>query len=399
MNKLFHNTSLIILFSLNLLLYGQPRFKLVPVDQVETSSNTVTCTIHQAGDQYYAYSAGDGNKIDVFEVLNNGKMQPLTSYVVSGGKNTIRGLVTDQVAGKDFLFAGLKGGNSIEVFRINQDGTLKSVFVLPDTDSTYLGIVITLQVVHMESDSYLFVGGLEKNPGLSSFRITEAGELIHVQSMADDKTRFTDGIIGMSIHKVKRETYLFTGGFQDNGLSSFRVKEDGHFENISNIGDDHNLFLNGTYPVISASKSTWNYVVVGHRHHIYYKPTPWVKDRHTYFYHGDAVSVFRVDEKGQLLPRSVFKGNSETLIKGQTRLHKLPLDDEYDLIGVATRDDKSIQLCLLNQMGRLIDAGNIRTGFPIYYGLAGKKIGDRLFLFAGSVKGKEFVSYRLDPID
>ena len=48
---------------------------------------------------------------------------------------------------------------------------------------------------------------------------------------------------------------------------------------------------------ISATKSGWHYVVVGHRHHIYYKLTPWVKDRHTYYYHGDAVSVFRVDEQ------------------------------------------------------------------------------------------------------
>ena len=286
----------------------------------------------------------------------------------------------------------------MEVFKINPNGTLNSVFVLPDTDSTYLGIVITLQVIHMDSASYLFVGGLEKTPGLSSFKITAAGQLEHVQSIADTKEIFTDGIIGMSMHRVDGKTFLFTGGFQDNGLSSFRIYEDGHFENISNIGDDYTLFLNGTYPVISATKSGWNYVVVGHRHHIYYKPTPWVKDRHTYYYHGDAVSVFRVDEQGQLLPRSIFQGNSETLIKGQTRLHKLPLDKDYDLIAVATRDDQSIQLCVLNNTGRLIDAGKIKTGFPIYYGLCGQKIGDQLFLFAGSVGGKEFASYRLDPI-
>ncbi|MEM9848280.1 MAG: stress protein, partial [Bacteroidota bacterium] len=113
---------------------------------------------------------------------------------------------------------------------------------------------------------------------------------------------------------------------------------------------------------------------------------------------GDAVSVFIVDELGQLHPRSVFKGNSETMIEGQTRLHKLPLDDNYDLIAVATRDNQSIQLCVLNNKGRLIDAGKISTGFEIYYGLAGQKIGEKLFLFAGSVGGKELVSYRLDLV-
>ena len=386
----------VILCSLGTDLYGQPQFKIVPIDEVETSFNTVTCTVHQSGSEHYLYSAGDGNKIDVFSIQDGGKIQLLTSYVVTGGDNTVRGLITDQISGNDFLFAGLKGGNAVEVFKINPDGTLSSVFVLHDTDSTYLGIVITLEVIHMESASYLFVGGLEKTPGLSSFRITAEGRLEHVQSIADTRDIFTDGIIGMSEHKIDGKTFLFTGGFQDNGLSSFRVYEDGHFENISNIGDDYKLYLNGTYPVISATRSGWNYVVVGHRHHIYYKPTPWVKDRHTYYYHGDAVSVFRVDEQGQLIPRSVFQGNSETLIKGQTRLHKLPFDENYDLIAVATRDDQSIQLCLLSQTGRLIDAGKIKTGFPIYYGLCGQKIGDQLFLFAGSVGGKVLASYRLD---
>ncbi|MEM6768693.1 MAG: stress protein [Bacteroidota bacterium] len=398
MPKLFSYILLSISFLLTLDIYGQPEFKIVPISTVETSYNTVTCTVHQLGSQNYLYTAGDGNKIDLFEIENDGSMQFLTNYVVSGGKNTVRGLITDKIGGNDYLFAGLKGGNAVEVYRINSDGTLKSVFVLPDTDTTYLGIVITLQVIHMETASYLFVGGLEQTPGLSAFRVTEEGKLVHVQSMADSEEVFTDGIIGMSTHQIDGKTFLFTGGFQDNGLSSFRVYEDGHFENICNIGDDPNLYLNGTYPVISATRLGWEYVIVGHRHHIYYKPTPWVKDRHTYYYHGDAVSVFRVDEQGELIPRSIFQGTSQTMIQGQTRLHNLPLDKDYDLIAVATRDNQSIQLCVLNETGRLIDAGKISTGFPIYYGLSGKKIGDQLFLFAGSVDGKELASYRLDPL-
>ena len=150
-------------FALGTSLYGQPKFKLVPVDQVQTSQNTVSCTVHQLGSKHFIYSTGDGNKIDVFAVDAEGKMQLLTNYVVSGGDNTVRGLITDQVGGNDFLFAGLKGGNAVEVFKINPDGTLKSVFLMPDTDTTHLGIVITLQVVHMEASSYLFCRWTRKN--------------------------------------------------------------------------------------------------------------------------------------------------------------------------------------------------------------------------------------------
>ncbi len=377
--------------------FSQSRFDLEVVNQVETSYNTVTCTALELGSKYFVYSGGDGNKIDAFSINDSGKLQLIDSYLISGEKKAVRGLVCDTIKGKHLLFAGLKGGSAVEVFEIHPDGTLESISVTPDTDSTYLGTVITLQVVHMAHDSYLFVGGLEKTPGLSSFRIEADGHLTHVQSIRDDSILHTDGIIGMSLHRINGQTYLFTGGFQDNGLSSFHIHENGHFDNISNIADNEFLYLNGAYPVISSTLSGWNFVVVGHRHHIYYKPTPWVKDRFSYFYHGDAVSVFWVNGKGELLPRSVFKGNSQTLIKGQTRLQRLPLDEDRDLIAIATRDDRSIQLCVLNKMGRLIEAGQVETGFPIYYGLSGHKIGNQLFLFAGSVGGKELVSYRLNP--
>ncbi|MFY0689916.1 MAG: stress protein [Cyclobacteriaceae bacterium] len=387
---------LIVSFWLQTGLIAQNSYSINSISTSKTSNNTVTCTIYQIGDKYYAYSGGDGNKVDAFEISNTGVLQPIESYTVTGGKKAVRGLVADQVHGKNFLFAGLKGGNMVEVFEINDDGTLKSVSSIQDTEQTYLGIVITLQVVHMSQDSYLFVGGLEKNPGLSCFRILPDGSLEHVQSMADTEAVFTDGIIGMSLHQVQGKTVLMTGGFQDNGLSNFQVFEDGHFEHISSISDDHIRYLNGTYPVISVRLNNRNFVVVGHRHHIYYKPTPWIKDRETYYYHGDAVSVFMLDNQAELIPRSLFKGDASTLIKGQTRLHSLPIDDKNALVAIATRDDQSIQLCVLKETGLLVDAGKIKTGFPIYYGLAGHIINGEMYLLAGSVGGNELVTYKLD---
>ena len=214
MMKLFIYISIVFSFSLGVEIHGQPRFKIVPVDQVETSQNTVTCTVHKSGNQHYLYTAGDGNKIDVFIVQADGKMEFFTSYVVSGGQNTVRGLITDQIDGNDFLFAGLKGGNAVEVFKINPDGTLNTVFVMPDTDTTHLGIVITLQVIHMDTVSYLFVGGLEKTPGLSSFKITANGHLKHVQSIADTEEIFTDGIIGMSQHRIDGKPFSLPEAFR-----------------------------------------------------------------------------------------------------------------------------------------------------------------------------------------
>ncbi len=379
-------------------LMAQPTFEFAKVNQIETSKNTVTCTVHKQNDRYFLYSGGDHQMIDAFEIGTDGSLSSIESYATTKtGKQTgLRGIVTDVVHGKNMLFAGLKGEAAIEVYEIKGNGKLKRLSIVNDTDSTYLVRVITLQVVHMKNDSYLFAGGLETKPGMTSYKILPDGSLEHVMSIADSEEFYIDGIIGMSLHKIKGKTYLFTGGFQDNGMCSWMINEDGTFENVSNIGDDYNLFLNGTYPVISSTLKDWNFVVVGHRHHSYYNPTPWVKDRLSYYYHGDAISVFMVNSEGALIPRSAFIDNSETLIKGQTRLQRLPWDNDYDIIAAATRDDQSIQLCTLNETGRLSVAGKLDIGFSVYYGLCGEKIGDKLFLFAGSVHGSELVSYRLD---
>ncbi|MEM8896466.1 MAG: hypothetical protein AAGC85_00110, partial [Bacteroidota bacterium] len=125
MPKLFSYIFLSISLILPLGVCGQATYKIVPVSTVETSYNTVSCTAYQIGNQNYLYTAGDGNKIDLFKIEDDGSMQFLTNYVVSGGKNTVRGLITDKIGDNDFLFAGLKGENAVEVYQINTDGTLK----------------------------------------------------------------------------------------------------------------------------------------------------------------------------------------------------------------------------------------------------------------------------------
>lgn len=387
---------LLILLSLLFLcdLEARTEFKFVRVDAVETLNETITCATHELSSGYYLYVAGAGNEIEVFTVSGDGKLSFKASFVVSNGIPAVRGLTIAEVGQKIFLFAGLKGGNAVEVFEILPEGALKSVFVMPDSESTFLGKVIALKVVRTKSESILFAGGLESPAGLSSFRIETDGSLVHIQSVADTDDFFTDGIIDMSASVIGGKTFLFTGGFQDNGLSSWRVYENGRFENLSNIGDDECSYLNGTYPVLAVSLGDWNYLVVGHRHHSYYEPGAWLKDRFSYYYHGDALSVFLVDSKGVLRPRSVFMDDGATLLRGQTRLLRLPFADEnLALIAAGTSDDCSIQLCVMDKSGRLYGVGNTKSGFPIYYGMCSLEIGDDLFLFAGSEKGKELVSY------
>ncbi|WP_020528340.1 Dabb family protein [Flexithrix dorotheae] len=374
---------------------------LVPLDSAKTTNNTVTAFAYQKEGLHLVFTGGDGGFLDVFSLSDKGMLQPLATYELYNKKGPARGLVADNIGGKDFLFVGNKGGNAVEVFEIEDDGQLQRVFLLKDTEETHLGTVITLKVVHMKKASYLFVGGLENTPGLSCFEIQKNGKLNHVQSLKDDDTIHTDGIIGMYAHNIEGKTFLFTGGFQDNGISSFRVFENGHFENVSNISDNVNdRYLTGTYPVDGVTLGSNHYVIVGHRHHKYYKRTNFIKKK-DFVYHGDGVSVFKVSPEGHLIPHDVLIDNDSTLLAGQTRIEVLQVNEKEAIVTIGTRDDNSIQVCRMGEDGLLKPSGGLNTGYPIYYGMASHKIGEDLYFLAGSVSSdvKKLFSYTIKAVN
>lgn len=364
-----------------------------------SGNNTVSITSYEKNGSNFVFAGGAGN-IDVYSLNKDGKLTPISNHELYKKKGPARGMVADNINGKDFLFVANKHGNVIETFKILNSGSLKRVHLVEDTDETYLGTAITLQVVHMKKSSYLFVGGLEKNPGLSCFKIHGDGKLTHVQSMKDNDKIHTDGIIGMFSHKIKGKTFLYTGGFQDNGISSFRIYESGKFKNINNISDNNtNRFLTGAYPVTGVTLGNNKYVIVGHRHHKYYDNTKNFIKKKDFVYHGDGVSIFKINKKGALVPHFILKDDENTKLAGQTRIEVVSTNNNEAILAIGTRDDASIQLCRLNEAGILSPINYLETGFSIYYGLRSHKIGEDNFLIAGSNRFdlKKVVAYKVSP--
>lgn len=363
-----------------------------------TGNNTVSVTSYEKEGSHFVYAGGIGN-IDVYSLDKKGELTLISNHELHKKEGPARGMVADNINGTDFLFVANKYGNVIETFKILRDGSLERVSLVEDTDQTYLGTAITLEVIHMKKASYLFIGGLEETPGLSSFKIHDDGKLTHVQSMKDNETIHTDGIIGMFTHTIKGKTFLYTSGFQDNGVSSFRVYENGTFRNINNISDNTtDRYLTGAYPVTGVTLGSTNYVVVGHRHHKYYKRGGFIK-RPDFVYHGDGVSVFKVNKKGALIPHFILKDDETTKLQGQTRIEVVSIDNNEAILAIGTRDDAGIQLCRLNEAGTLIPINYLETGFSIYYGLKSHRIEEKNFLIAGSFRFdlRKIVTYQVSP--
>ncbi|NJB35181.1 Dabb family protein [Croceivirga sp. JEA036] len=364
-----------------------------------SGKNTVSITSYEKNGKHFVYAGGVGN-VDVYQIDAEGMLTPVSNHELYKQKGPARGMVADNINGNDFLFIANKYGNVVETFRILESGSLERAAMVEDTEDTHLAVGITLQVVHMKKASYLFVGGLEeKTPGLSCFKINNDGSLTHVQSMKDTEELHTDGIIGMFVHKIKGKTYLYTSGFQDNGVSSFRVFEDGTFKNVNNIHDNTtDRYLTGAYPVTGATIGDNHYVVVGHRHHKYYERNGFIKNP-DFYYHGDGVSVFKVNKKGALVPHFVLKDDETTKLQGQTRIEVVSVEQNHAIFAVGTRDDASIQLVKLDEDGKLSPLNYLETGFPIYYGLRSLNINGNQLLVAGSMSFElnKIASYQIAP--
>ena len=377
----------------NLMLYRQD-FKNI------SGKNTVSVTSYEKNGTHFVYAGGIGN-VDVYSLNPKGILTPVSNHELYMQKGPARGMVADNINGTDFLFVANKFGNVIETFKILDNGSLEQVALIEDTEDTHLAVGITLQVVHMKNASYLFVGGLElETPGLSSFKIENDGKLTHVMSMKDDEDLHTDGVIGMYTVKIKGKTYLYTSGFQDNGVSSFRIYDNGKFKNVNNIHDNEtDRYLTGAYPVTGVTLGHNNYVIVGHRHHKYYDLNNGFIKNPNFVYHGDAVSVFKLNNNGALVPHSILKDDENTKLQGQTRIELVSTNGKEAIFAVGTRDDASIQLCNLDEAGNLTPIHYLETGFPIYYGLRSHRIGNEDFLVAGSMSMdfKKVVSYKIAP--
>ena len=351
---------------------------LILIDSIKTLSPTVTAQVVQVQGKYLLYTAGEGNELESHQVQQNGHLITGSSTKINDKIGGVRGLISSQIDNKDILIVGNKGESSIEVDQINENGELHQLSSVSDTDSTFLKQNITTALVNMDGNQFVFVGGMD--PGLSCFQLSSDGTLTPIQSMADDSTMFLNGIIGMTSLVIDGKTYLFTGGFVDGGVSSFRVSNDGGFTNVDNIKDNEKLFLTGAYPLNSVQLGNRNYLIVGHRHKIHY---PAYKNEKKLIYHGDGINVFEVNPQGKLTLSCLLKDNDQLNLKGSTRIEIIKISDEQAIVIIGSRDDKGIQIASLNSNGILSPIKEYDINYSIYNGMTIEQIGNQWYLFVG----------------
>ena len=151
-------------------------------------------------------------------------------------------------------------------YEIATDGSLTALQVFSDSDDpTYeLDRITYIHPMEINGEPFLVASGLDDD-GITIFRVNNDGTLEITQIVPDAGLYELDGAIDMTSVEIGGTTYLYVAGLEDHGISVFAMNDNGTINsNVQNIGDSPTLNIlfpfymetveiGGTHFVISGS--------------------------------------------------------------------------------------------------------------------------------------------------
>ena len=242
------------------------------------------------------------------------------------------------VAGTTYLFVAGRGEGGLSVFSTDSNGALTNVANVSDDITLRLAGIAALATAVIGGTTYLFTGSLIDD-GLSVFSVASNGVLTNVANVTDDATLKLDATTALATAVIGGTTYLFAGGFADNGVSVFSVANNGTLVNVANVSDDGTLQLQNVTSLSTA--------VIGGT---------------TYLFAAgggdDGVSVLSVGSNGALTNASNVHDDA-TLNLNDARSVTTAVIGGTTYLFVAGRDDQGISVFSVDSNGALTNVANV----------------------------------------
>ena len=250
--------------------------------------------------------------------------------------------VTTAVAGgTTYLFVAGSTDDGVSVFRVGDTGALANVANVTDDATLELNGAISVTTAVVADTTYLFVAGADDD-GVSVFRVGDTGALANVTNVTDDAMLELNGAVSVTTAVVADTTYLFVAGFDDDGVSVFRVGDTGALANVTNVTDDG---FGGSLELFAAISVTT--AVVGGTTYLF---VAGIFD--------DGVSVFRVGDTGALANVTNVTDNDDRQLDGAASVTTAVVDGTTYLF-VAGSNDSGVSVFSVANNGMLTNPANV----------------------------------------
>ena len=167
--------------------------------------------------------------------------------VTDGGELELDGansVATAEVDGATYLFVVGTDDNGLSVFSVDDNGLLVSVVDVRDDGgggAPNLDGPTSVTTAVVADTAYLFVAAGFTDDGVSVFRVADDGLLTNVENVMDGDDDGDGGTLNLdyptsiTTAEITDTTYLFVAAFNDNGVSVFRVGNTGMLTNVENV--------------------------------------------------------------------------------------------------------------------------------------------------------------------
>ncbi|BDA83914.1 hypothetical protein Sa4125_14560 [Aureimonas sp. SA4125] len=255
--------------------------------------------------------------------------------------NYALGVHSVTVGARTFVYTAGYYDSGVSVFELGAAGQLTFVQTIGDTNSTALDGAANFASVSINGTSYLYVSGAEDS-GISVFQVGSDGTLSLKQSVFDDATLEISGTEGrMSIATVGGNSYLVATGFDDYGISTFRINSNGSITPTDSV-DDSSSSLNELYGAYSTATA-----VVGGNTFVFAAG-----------YYDDGVTSFSLDANGQLTYADSVSDSATLQLSGAHGLATAVVQGTTYLFASGAHDD-GISVFSVNSSGQLSNVFNI----------------------------------------
>lgn len=121
------------------------------------------------------------------------------------------------IGGSTYAILGAAGTDSLSVIEINPDGSMIVRDHVLDARETRFGGVTSLEVVQIDSHTYIIAGGADD--GLSVFMLLEGGLLVHLAAIEDTDDVSLDNISALVGRAGDTSLDIFVGSSSETGIT------------------------------------------------------------------------------------------------------------------------------------------------------------------------------------
>ena len=277
------------------------------VDGYNTSLNGPLrfATVVEGGNTFVYATGLDGDSVNRYQMLADGSLV-FTSALVNSASTSLNGptsIVAAQAGGQTYLYVNSAYDDSITVLSVDAAGAFTVVETIVDDATLELdGTDLEMTVASAGGNQFLIATGYNDD-GVSVFRIGADGRLTNTANLDDSQNLGygLDGALGTATLTIGGKTFVFVAGQNESAVSVFELTNAGNLVLTSSLADSGTLELYGALAVAATRVGSKDFLFVGGRY-------------------DDGISVFEVSATGTLTP--VFDITDSTA---------LGLNEVYDL--------------------------------------------------------------------